>query len=386
MKKLTKKKIYVISAAAILVLGGYYWYKKSNSTTGQVSYVTQAAEKGTLTTSISASGNVTVDQSATVDPTITGTVANLAISVGDSVKKGDFLFNIINDDLGISADKALTSYKSAAISKDQAKADYDQAIREEKNDSHSHLSSELDILKDELQLAKDQEDTAWENYLSAKEDADKRKVVASIDGTINAINIKNGDDLSRVSGSSSNAQAPITIGDLSTLKVEVPVNEVDIINVKTGQKAVLTFDAIPDFTATGKVEKIDSLGTVTSGVVTYNVLIGFDELDPRIKPDMSVSANVITEVIQNALIVPSEAVKDQGNGTYVEVLNFGNTPKRVNIEVRVSNSTQTAIKSGINEGDKVVTRAAVSGTSSSAPNSTSSRSGVRIPGLGGFGH
>jgi macrolide-specific efflux system membrane fusion protein len=216
----------------------------------------------------------------------------------------------------------------------------------------------------------------------------KRIVKSPIDGTVNAVNIKNGDDLSRLS-SNSNSSAPIIIGDLSTLKAQVQVNEVDISNVNIGQKATMTFNGIDGLSVTGKVEKMDSLGTLTSGVVDYNVTIGFDSLDPRIRPEMSVSAAIITGVKQDVILVPNSAVKTQNGNSYVQVLN-GQTPQNVTVEVGLSNDTQTEIISGVNVGDNVVTQTINSSTSTSttASSTSSSRSGassIRIPGLGGGG-
>jgi RND family efflux transporter MFP subunit len=217
-------------------------------------------------------------------------------------------------------------------------------------------------------------------------------VTSPIDGTVNAVNIKNGDDLSKLSSGSSR-MVPIIIGDLNTMKAQVQVNEVDIANVSIGQKAMMTFSAIDGLTASGKVEKMDSLGTLSSGVVSYNVTIDFDSLDPRIKPEMSVSANIITDVKQDAIIIPNGALKTQNGKTYVQVLNSGNTPQRVSVQVGKSNNTDTEILSGISVGDKVVTqsinsstKASTSTSSSSSNNRNSSGNGLRLPGLGGTGH
>jgi macrolide-specific efflux system membrane fusion protein len=404
MIKLPKiKKSYLIIIIMLVIIGGiYYWRSRNKSANGGVQYVTAAAENGTLTTSVSASGNVIVDQSATVDPTITGTVADLAVDVGDKVTKGQFLFNIVNDDLGVSVAKAAASYdsaknslESAKIDEDDAEANYDAAKKDDKADNDAYTKEELEVLKDKIDLAEDKVVQAEKSlaasladYNNTQNEAAKRRVTAPISGTVNAVNIKNGDDLSRVSGSSSNAQAPMIIGDLGTLKAQVEVNEVDIPNISIGQKTVLTFDALEGFTATGKVEKMDSLGTIDQGVVIYNVTISFDTLDSRVRPDMSVSANIIGDVKQNVLLVPSSAVKSDSNGDYVEVLN-GQTPERKSVQVGVSNNTDTEIVSGINAGENVVTQTITSGTSNATSNSNSRSSsgggGVRIPGLGGFG-
>ena len=386
--KIAKKPIIII-AILIIIGGGYYWYSKSNTKTAAVTYKTTTVEKSTLVSSISASGNVIVDQSATVDPTITGTVANLAVNIGDKVKKGQTLFTIINDDLSVTDAKSAASLQqsqnsidSAEVNVKQAKADYDSA----KHDS-TKTSKQRSVLKAKVEIAQQGVTAAQKNYTATLADYNnqlatsaKRKVVAPIAGTVNAINIKNGDDLSRLS-SSNNSSAPIIIGDLGTLKAQVQVNEVDIANVSIGQKVSLTFNGIDGLAVTGKVEKMDSLGTLTSGVVSYNVTIGFDTLDARIKPAMSVSAAITIDVKQDVLVVPNSAVKSQNGGSYVQILKNG-TPSQVSVETGLSNNTQTEIISGVNAGDNVVTQT-INPNSTTTTSSSQNRGGLRMPGLGG---
>lgn len=403
MSVLGKRKKYVwIVIVLLIAVGSYYWYSKSKSTKSQVQYVTVTAEKGTLTSSISASGNVIVDQSSNIDPTITGTVADLAVAVGDSVKKGQFLFNIVNGDLTVSVAKSTASLRqakdsveSSGIDVKSAKADYGAAKKKEDKTPGTYTDKQLGVMKDQIDTAEDKVTEAEKNYAATQADysntlteAGKRKVTTPLDGTVNSVNIKNGDDLSKVSSGSSR-QVPIIIGNLGTMKAQVQVNEVDIANVSIGQKVMMKMDALNNFETSGKVEKMDSLGTVTSGVVTYNVTIDFDSLDLRIKPQMSISSSIITDVKQNVLTVPSSAVKSQGGTTYVEVLN-GATPEQKNVTVGASNSTDTEIVSGINAGDKVVTQtinssSTTSGTSTSSTSRTGGGGGLRLPGLGGGG-
>lgn len=387
MIEIFKKHRYIyIGIIIVLIIGGYYWYNKSKSATTAVQYKTAEVEKGTLTTSISGSGNVVVDQSSTVDPTITGTVYGLAVNVGDQVKKGQLLFLIENEDLGIDASKSYSSYlqskaslETASANKKEAKDNYEDASSSDK----SIMKKKLEAAEISLEVAERNVNTSWSSYQSSLADASKRRVVSPIDGTVNAINIKNGDDLSRLS-SSSNSSAPIIIGDLNTLKAQVEVNEVDIVNVNIGQNVSLTFNAIEGLTSTGKIEKIDSLGTLTSGVVTYNVTIGFDSLDLRIKPDMSVSAAIITDVKQDVILIPNSALKTQKERSYVQLLK-GQTPENVVVKAGLSNDTETEIISGINVGDKVITQTTGLGSTTSATSSRSTGSSVRIPGLSGGG-
>lgn len=369
------KFIYAVVVIA-LIAGGYYWYNKSKSSNTDVQYKTSAAERGVLTTSVSGSGNVIVDSSANVDPTITGTVANLSISVGDRVEEGQFLFDIENDDLSVNVTKAYASYlsslqslESAKASRKEAKRDYEDATSKNK----SITKQKLEAAEISVSVAEENIKSASESYQNEKSNYADRKVTAPISGTVNEINIKNGDDLSKLSSGSSR-EVPVIIGDLGTMKAQVEVSEVDIASVSIGQKVTLTFNAIDGFSATGKVEKMDSLGTLTSGVVTYNVIVGFDELDSRIKPEMSVSASIITDVKQDAIIVPNSAVKSgDNNDYYVEVVSNG-VVERKNVTIGLENNSKTEIKSGIKEGDTVVIQTIVSASETSTSSSSSSSS------------
>ncbi len=398
LMKFKKKHIWTTVILLILIMLGFYlWISKSDSNLKDVQYVTAIAGKGTLVSSISASGNVIIDNQTAVDPTITGTVSDLTLQVGDSVSKGQHLFNIINDDLSVSVAKAAASYESAKnvlesakIDKISAEATYEKAKKEDREDDDAYTKKELLVLKNKVALAEAKVfqaqkslEASREDYYNTLNNAAKRKVTAPISGTILEINIKNGDDLGRTASSNNNS-APIIIGDLKTLKALVEVNEVDISKIFIGQKVMLKFDALDSLTISGKVEKIDALGTVTQGVVTYNVTINFDTLDERIKPQMSVSASIIADVKQDVLIVPSSAIKSENDSYYVEVLSEGKILQRKAVQIGESNGVETEIISGINVGDKVVIQT-INPAVSASSQKTNSGSVMRIPGLTGGG-
>ncbi|MEP7162720.1 MAG: efflux RND transporter periplasmic adaptor subunit [Candidatus Moraniibacteriota bacterium] len=382
------KKSYWYGIIALLIIGGYFWYRSTNSASTETRYVTAQAERGTLTTAISSSGNVTIDSEANVDPTITGTVTDLRVKVGDSVKKGDRLFLIDNDDLGVQAAKAKASYLSAQQSlasayatRSQAKADSYQAQRGDNKSSKMQQNA----LKKKVDAAEAGVASSVQGLIAAKADyqnvlseAAERTVKAPIDGTVNEVNVKNGDDLGNLTSSTGGKVTPIIIGDLATLQVSVDVSEVDIATVSLGQKVEITLDALPDLHINGKVSAVDSLGTNSSGVVNYTVTIDFDELDTRMKPGMSVSASIITGVKENTLLVPNSAVKTDANGKYVQVMEQG-TPTRKGVTVGASNASETEITSGLSERETVVTQT-ISAASATPAQTTSP---FRLPGTGG---
>lgn len=391
----TKNKLIYLGTIVLVMVVGIY-YKSTHPSAIQVQYKTAVAEKGTLTTSVSGSGNIAVDQSSNIDPTITGAVSNLSVTTGDTVKKGQLLFVIDNNDLSVSVAKSSASFAQAQSSVQSAEASLAQVkadLSDAKKSDSGKSSAAKKALREKVEAAEASLNASHQNLNAAGADlgnqrrnAGKRNVTSPIDGTVNAVNIKNGDDLSKLSSGSSRL-VPIIIGDLGTLKAQVQVNEVDIPNVSIGQKAMLTFGAIDNFSLSGKVEKMDSLGTITQGVVTYSITIGFDALDPRIKPGMSVSASIIIGVKQDVINVPNSAVKTQDGVSYIEIL-VNQTPQQKPVEIGASNNTDTEIIRGVAVGDTVVTQTITSGTFATSSTSSNQRSGfgggggLRLPGVG----
>ena len=236
------------------------------------------------------------------------------------------------------------------------------------NDKEALVNAGFDISDQEIQVEQ------AENTLSeAKAKLNDYFVRAPFAGVIAEVNAEKGDSVS--SGT--------TLATLITKQriAEISLNEVDVAKVKTGQKVNLTFDAIEGLEITGQVAEIDSIGTVTQGVVNYNVKIVFDTQDERIKPGMSVSASIITDVKQNVLLVPNSAIKSQGNVYYVETLSgatptsqttanvsgiTSNTaPNQQQIEIGSANDSYTEVTSGLKEGDTIISQT-ITGTSSTS--------------------
>jgi HlyD family secretion protein len=213
------------------------------------------------------------------------------------------------------------------------------------------------------------------NLQSAQDDYDNTTITAQFDGQIASLSVSQGN---RVSAGSS-------IGTLITNQyvAVISLNEVDMAKIKVGNPATMTFDAVDDLTLTGKVVDIDTLGTVSSGVVTYDVKISLDAQDSQVKPGMSTSATIITETKTDVLAVPNAAVKSQNSVYYVQKLNSAGEPENYTVETGFSDDTYTEIISGISEGDSVVTQTVTSVTSGTSSSKTKSSSLNSLLGGGG---
>lgn len=254
----------------------------------------------------------------------------------------------------------------------------EQSIKEKEAalDKLKNGPTDLDIQQQQLTVK--QRENA---LIDARDQLDRTVVRAPFTGMLAKVNVKVHDV----------ATSGTTIATLITKQrvAEVTLNEVDVSKIKVGQKVVLKLDAFETLTFAGQVLEVDTLGTVTQGVVSYAVKIGFDTQDDQVKPGMSVSTSIITDVKSDILMVPSSAVKSQNNGSsYVDIL-AGSTPGVATagqpvaqpVEVGVSNDTSTEIISGAKEGDFVVIQTITPTTATAAVSSQRSL----IPGIGGGG-
>ncbi|HET8575218.1 MAG TPA: HlyD family efflux transporter periplasmic adaptor subunit [Candidatus Paceibacterota bacterium] len=214
-------------------------------------------------------------------------------------------------------------------------------------------------------------------------------VRAPFGGLIAELDVKKGDTVT--SGT--------TIATMITKQkvANISLSEIDIAKVKVGQKATLTFDALPDLSLTGTVAEVDPIGAVSQGVVSYSVQITFDAQDPRIQPGMSVTAAIVTDAKQDVVEVPISAVQTQGGTSYVEVPqgNVSNAsgsalggvalsipPKRVMVTTGVSDDTSIEIISGLNAGEEYIARTIAASSAGSASKSSTSQSAPSLFGGG----
>lgn len=258
--------------------------------------------------------------------------------------------------------RALADLRDGTDADDLAGAREDVAEKQAQFDDLSDGTDDLDVQSQRLTVQQRQYELS-----DALEELDGYTIRAPLSGTLANLELRRGDAAS--SGTS--------VGTLvTTQKIAVlPLNEVDVTQVETGDRAALAFDAVEGLEISGEVIEIDAIGTVSQGVVSYDVKVAFDTQDERVRSGMTVSATITTEARQNVLTVENSAVKTEGDVTYVEVMDDGATvPRAQEITVGLANDTRTEVRSGLKAGDLVVTRTVTESAASAAPASPSAPS------------
>lgn len=181
-------------------------------------------------------------------------------------------------------------------------------------------------------------DNAWEKM-------EALTVVAPCDGQIASIDVKAGDSVE-------DGTKLLSIVETDAgLSLILSVDELDIVHVQPGQKVEIAVDAIPDISLAGVVEKIAPLGNTQQSVTTYDVYVTLTgDIDSRIKGGMNVSGEITVDSAQDALIIPTEALRKGEDGWYV-TLSSGETAE---VETGIMTDGQTQILSGLYEGETVV--------------------------------
>lgn len=201
---------------------------------------------------------------------------------------------------------------------------------------------EMPLYLDNASVLRNYEKTLAE-LEAAYQKRDALTIAAPCDGVISGVEVQEGDEVR-------SGVKLLTIVEAGTeMTLTLAVDELDILSVEPGQTVELSIDALPDAELTGTVQKIAPLGNTEGTVTTYDVTVALNESDERVKGGMNVSGNIVVETVENALTVPTDALKKDENCYYV-MMESGQTR---HVSIGVMTEEQTQIVSGLSEGETV---------------------------------
>lgn len=321
--------------------------------------VTDMVTEGTFTTTVEAKGQLKPISSSVVSPSVDGTVDSINVQAGQSVNEGDVLMTIKNDELDRNVAEAQRAVAAAqedlanaqkALASAQATptTDVDAASAAAAGASAGSADTNT-VSAAQRSLA-----SAQANLDQANAKAAGRTVTAPSSGSIVELNAKVGATVTggMIMGESdtSGGKQCMQIADLSKMKVTVQVGEKDITKITVGQSANVTYPAFPDIVSQGTVTAIASVANSDSnsggGSVTFNVDILIEAPDARLKPGMTAEVSVVTEQLDDVVMVPTMALMtEDGEHYYVNVAtnDEGKQTRRVKVTIVTQNDNEAVV-------------------------------------------
>lgn len=175
-------------------------------------------------------------------------------------------------------------------------------------------------------------------------------VIASASGTVNAINIE--ENRKTVSSDDSGSVTAFTLGTGGAIKMIVDVDELDIGKVSVGQSADITLDAFSTEVFDATVTRISHIGEASGSITTYETQLNLT-YDERLMDGMNGSAVILSDSVQNVLVIPLNAIYEDENGAYVNRLDASGTQNKVYITTGLSDGYYAEVTSGLSEGDQI---------------------------------
>lgn len=359
-KKLIRRGIAVGVVGAIALIAIVATLVINAQPQGASEPVADMVTEGTFSTTVEAKGQLKPISSSVVSPSVDGTVDSINVQAGQSVNEGDVLMTIKNDELDrnvVEAQRAVAAAQEDLVNAQKAVAsaqatpttDVDRASAAAAGASAASADTNA-VSAAQRSLA-----SAQANLDQANAKAASRTVTAPSSGSIVELNAKVGATVTggMIMGESdtSGGKQCMQIADLSKMKVTVQVGEKDIAKIAVGQSANVTYPAFPDIVSQGTVTAIASVansdsGSGSGGSVTFNVDILIEAPDSRLKPGMTAEVSVVTEKLDDVVMVPTMALMtEDGEHYYVNLAtdSEGKKTRRVKVTVVTQNDNEAVV-------------------------------------------
>ena len=372
------KKRFFILLGLLIAAGAAYYFFSSNSKQ-ETTYLTESVTRGNVEKTVVASGSVESVNEVDVGAQASGKITKLYVKLGQEIKKGEMIADIdsttqINT---LNTKKAaLVSYQAQLKAKRTA---YDVALSSYNRlsklytqkatslDSLNTAKSTLDNAKAEMEAIEANIKQAEIEVNTAETNVGYTKITAPMDGTVISVPVSEGQTVN------ANQTTPtiVTIADLSKMKIKPEISEGDITKVKAGQEVSFTILSDNQTVYHSVIDSVDPANTTTSdssstssstssssssttSAIYYYANVLIDNPDRTLRIGMTTENNIKIANAKDVLLVSNMAIQKRDGKSFVNVLNDKNQPEPREVETGVQNDFKTEIKSGLNEGEKVI--------------------------------
>jgi len=411
-RRSTRKRQIIIGVVGFLVL----WLIVSillSKREKPIPVTTEKAVRKTILQTVSATGKVQPETEVKISPEVAGEIIELPVADGMGIKKGDLLVKIKPDsykalleqqEAAISAAKATNLQQKATMLKteqDLKRAEDMYAKKTISIQEYNNAQAASDVAKNTFESSLHEIERAQAGSSQARDQLSKTTVYSPINGTVTILNSKLGERI--VATGQFAGTEVMRVADLSRMQAVIDVNENDVPNVKIGDKANVKIDAYGDRKFRGTVAQIGNTGKTTGSgtqeeVTNFEVKINLEREDVLLRPGLSCTADIETNMVKDAVAVPMQAVtirtgdsnlspeeiekkklksaaRDKGdnNADYVNerqekaaqreereklakvvFLKRGGKAQSVKVTTGISDDTYMEIKTGVQPGDEVI--------------------------------
>lgn len=374
---------------------------------------TEKAVRKTILQTVSATGKIQPEVEVKISPEVAGEIIELPVVDGMAVKKGDLLIKIKPDSYkalveaqqaAISGAQAVNLQQKATLAKAEADLKRAQDLFNKRMISESEFSvaqTARDVAKSTYESSQHEIERAEAGSSQARDQLSKTTIYSPIDGTVTVLNSKLGE---RVVATNQFAGTEVMrVADLGHMEARVDVNENDVVNVKVGQRATISIDAYTERKFKGTVQLIANTGKTSAAgtqeeVTNFEVKIRMDDTDVSLRPSLSCTADIETNMVKDVVAVPMQSVtirtgdtnlspeeiekrkqrvaerdqednnaevtnerlekqtlkEDRAKLVKVVFLKKGNKAEMATVTTGIADDTSMEIKSGVNVGDEVI--------------------------------
>jgi len=312
------RRIILIAAvlAVGLAIGGYVFFNGERKT--PVRYRTTAVERGSIVSVVTATGSINPVVSVQVGTQVSGMIKSLHADFNSVVRAGDIVATIDPEPFRARRDQAASNLEMAKAN--VARARTEQAQRQRELDRAKSLVSQQFVSQNDVDVAITNSQGAEaqvnvsmaqvkqaEAALNAAElDLKYTTIRSPVNGIVVARNIEVGQT---VAASFATPNLFLIALDLTKMQVDTNVSESDIGGITEGKEATFTVDAYPGVPFSGTIRQVRLAPINVQNVVTYNVVVGVDNKDLRLKPGMTANVSIVVAQRDNVLKIPNAALR-----------------------------------------------------------------------------
>jgi HlyD family secretion protein len=314
---------------------------------------TAPVERGRIERIVVATGTIEPEREVEVRPRIAGIVEAIRVKDGDRVEPGQPLVEIERSLLASQAQEAEAALRAARVEERYARIDLERVVELRKGGASSEQAHDAARARHERAQAEVARAEAARAALATQ--LSYATVTSPLAGRVLEVHVEEGSAVSPVTAVTGGTLL-LSLAGTDRLFLEGLVDENEVARVALGQEARTRTEAFPSRSFRGRVAEIAPLGQRVQNVTYFEVKIEITDPDAQLlRPRMSGDGDIVTEVVEGALLVPETALRYRGDRIYVEAVTDPGVEER-DVEIGIVDGTRVQVVRGVAEGERVRVR------------------------------